>query len=345
MTPGDRLDELRDEGHEITTVFELSYRGLPPRLRDAFRAFALHPGPDLTAHAAAAALARPVREAERILEELLDRNLITELVGGRYRFHDLVHDYATRLGGRATEEDRGRTIDRILDFYLAAAHRADQRMFRHCAAEDVQIVHPPAELPPLLDGAAAIDWFTTEHDCLLNAAAEAARTSSPGRVVLFARLLAGHLESRGHWDAAARLHTDAVEALRSLNDRPGTARALADLSHIRFRRGEYDAAMEEAKKALAIYRSTGNRRGEADILGLTSLIHWHQSRFAEASPVAGRHWRSTDPSATGTAKPTAWTTSRSTWSSPAITGTPNASAWTLLRSSPRSTTRTDTRWH
>ncbi|TDC54075.1 tetratricopeptide repeat protein [Actinomadura sp. KC345] len=283
LTPGDRLDELRDEGHEITRVFELSYRGLPPPLRDAFRALALHPGPDLTAHAAAAALARPVREAERILEDLLDRNLITESAGGRYRFHDLVHDYADRLARESDpEEERRRTVHRILDFYLAAADRADRRLFPHRPADGIRIVHLPPGLPPLPDEAAAAEWFTAEHDCLLNAAAEAGRIGFPGQAPRFARVLAGHLESRGHWDAAARLHARAVEALRESGDRPGTARALADLSHIRFRGGMYDTAMDEAEKALTIYRSLGDRRAEAHILGRISLVHWHCSRFSEA---------------------------------------------------------------
>ncbi|MFB4306643.1 tetratricopeptide repeat protein [Actinomadura sp. GTD37] len=282
LTPDDRrLDELRDEDREITTVFEVSYRGLPSPLRNAFRAFGLHPGPDLTADAAAAALACPVREAERILEELLDRHLITEPARGRYRFHDLVQDYARRVS-RETDsaEHRHRIVLRILDHHLAAAARAGRLLAPHRPADDVPPGPPP--LPPISDEAAAADWFAAEHECLLNSAAEAARIGSADRVAHFARLLAAHLESRGHWDAAARLHGDAVEALRSLDDRPGTAWALADLSHIRFRRGEYDAAMEEAEKALAIHRSTGDRRGEAEILGHISLVHWHQSRFAEA---------------------------------------------------------------
>jgi DNA-binding SARP family transcriptional activator len=273
-----RLDELRDEDRGIAAVFEVSYRGLAPPLRDAFRAFGLHPGPDLTADAAAAALACPLREAERILEELLDRHLITEPARGRYRFHDLVQDYARRVARRTdADEDRRRTVHRFLDFYLAAAGHANHLLFPH-----QEPTGRPHSAPPLADEADAAEWFAAEHACLLNAAAEADRIGSATHVAGFSRVLAGHLESRGHWDTAAHLHTRAVEALRRLNDRPGTARALTDLSHIRFRVGDYDSAMENAEKALQIYRSTGDRRGEAHILGRISLIHWHLSRFPEA---------------------------------------------------------------
>ncbi|WP_067793688.1 AfsR/SARP family transcriptional regulator [Actinomadura formosensis] len=275
-----RLDELRDESREITAVFEVSYRGLPAPLRDAFRVFGLHPGPDLTAHTAAAALARPVREAERVLEELLDRHLITEPVGGRYRFHNLVHDYARRLAGELDPPDARRgTVHRILDFYLAAADLANRRLSR---SGGTPAGRPPADLPPLADEAAAAAWFSAEHDCLLNAAAEAERTGLPRHVTGFARLLAGHLESRGRWDEAERLHTRAIAVLRTQQDRRGLARALADRSLVRFRSGEYDLALEDAEKALMIFRSLGERRGEADILGHISLIHWHRSRLPEA---------------------------------------------------------------
>ena len=281
LTPDDRLDELRDEDRGIATVFEDSYRALPLPLQDAFRAFGLHPGPDLTAHAAAAALERPVREAERILEELLDRHLITEPARGRYRFHDLVHDYARRLARETdSDEERRRTVHRILDFYLDAADHANHLLSPH--RPDTAQADPPHSLPLLVDEAAAADWFAAEHACLLNAAAEAGRIGSAPHVARFSRVLAGHLESRGHWDAAARLHTKAIEALQTVNEDPGTARALAELSHIRFRVGDYDTAMENAEKALTIYRTTGDHHGEAHILGRISLIHCHRARFPEA---------------------------------------------------------------
>ncbi|SNR25896.1 AfsR/SARP family transcriptional regulator [Actinomadura mexicana] len=284
LTPYDRrLEELRDEGREITTVFEVSYRGLPAPLRDAFRAFGLHPGPDLTAHAAAAALGRPVREAERILEELFDRHLITEPVGGRYRFHDLVHDYARRLTRETdSDEECRRIVHRILDFHLTAAERADRLISPHRPALDLRIVHPPPELPAPLEESEAATWFAAEHHCLLNAAAEAERAGLPGHVAGFARVLAGYLESQGHWDAAERLHTRAIAALRDGDDGPGLARALSDRSLVRFRSGEYDSALEDAERALAVFRSAGERHGEADILDHVGLIHWHLSRFPEA---------------------------------------------------------------
>ncbi|XRQ04507.1 tetratricopeptide repeat protein, partial [Actinomadura welshii] len=278
-----RLDELRDGEREITTVFGVSYRGLPSPLRDAFRAFGLLPGPDLTAHVAAAALGRPVREAERMLEELLDRHLITEPAGGRYRFHDLVQEYARRLALQVDgEAARRRTVHRVLDFYLAAADRADHLLTPRRRPGAARIAHPPPEVPPMADGAEAAAWFAAEHGCLLTAAAEAHRAGFPEHVTGLAQALAGHLEARGDWDTAERLHSRAIRVLRDTGGGLRLAHALADRSLVRFRGGEYGTGLEDAEEALTIYRSIGERHGEAEILAHISLIHWHRSNFQEA---------------------------------------------------------------
>ncbi|GAA4095545.1 AfsR/SARP family transcriptional regulator [Actinomadura miaoliensis] len=274
-----RLQELRTEGSEITLVFEVSYRGLAPPLREAFRALGLHPGPDLTAYVAAAILGCSVDEAERILEELLDRHLIIESVRGRYHFHDLVHDYARRLGRQSdTDAERARIRHRILDFYLATADKADRLLSPHRRRPRVRVAYPPAELPPLHTEEQAQEWFSVELECLLNAI----RHASPGHVAQLAQVLAGFLEAQGHWEVAAEIHERAIVAWGQLGDRRGMAVALADLSRIRLRSTEYESALDNAEKALQIYRSLSERHGEADILDHISLIRWHQSRFADA---------------------------------------------------------------
>ncbi|MFC9972599.1 tetratricopeptide repeat protein [Spirillospora sp. NPDC127200] len=274
LASGDRrLAELRVEDTDLTTLFELSYRGLPQPLRAAFRAFGAHPGPDITAHAAAAVLSWPVDEAEGALEELLDRHLITEPVRGRYRFHDLVHDYARHL----SRDDGDGAADRVLDHYLTAADRADRTLYPHRRRLPVPI--PARALPPLETEEQARQWFTAEHECLLAAAYHAVRAD---HIALFAHVLAGHLEALGHWDALTALHERAVDSWRGMGDAQGTAQALADLSHIRFRAGDHDAALAYGEEALTLRRAVDDRLGEADVLDHLSLVHWHRARFRDA---------------------------------------------------------------
>jgi hypothetical protein len=52
-------------------------------------------GRDFDADGAAAVCAVPRAEAEGLLEELVDRNLLGQRVQGRYYFHDLIRRYAS----------------------------------------------------------------------------------------------------------------------------------------------------------------------------------------------------------------------------------------------------------
>ncbi|WP_044472413.1 hypothetical protein [Streptomyces turgidiscabies] len=64
------------------------------RHRAAFRALGLHPGAGIDAHSAAALLDTDVRDAEDILELLLDVHLLQQPGLGQYTFHDLVRSFA-----------------------------------------------------------------------------------------------------------------------------------------------------------------------------------------------------------------------------------------------------------
>ncbi|MBC6456995.1 AfsR/SARP family transcriptional regulator [Actinomadura sp. HBU206391] len=278
-----RLAEIRAENRELTAAFEESYDGLAPQLRTAFRRLGLHLGSDITAHAAAAAIGSGPREADRMLDDLVEHHLITEPAPGRYRFHDLVRDFARHLAERDDPEaERRRTVGRILDHYLATAERADRLLYPH--RRRISVDGPPSSADPApIDTAdQARDWMKSEHDNLLSVADHAAAQGLPRHMALLAQVLAGYLDTSGHWETAGRLHERAATAWRETGERIGVAQALSDLSHVRFRTGQYDDALKYAKSSLEIFRSVSDRRGEADILDHTGLVLWHQSRFREA---------------------------------------------------------------
>jgi hypothetical protein len=125
-----RLDELR--------LFDLDVRGRVERiyselreLRPAFRKLALLDVPDFGAWAAAAVLELPEREAEDVLEQLVELGLLirtgTEPAAPqRYGLHELVLLYGRE---RAAEEDsaqeRQAVLDRALRAWLGSAKEAD----------------------------------------------------------------------------------------------------------------------------------------------------------------------------------------------------------------------------
>src|SRR5207248_6429651 len=87
-----RLDALAggDATTDVRAVFSWSYHALRHDAASMFRLLGLHPGPDITAAAAASLAALPLPRVRVLLGELARANLIVEHVPGRYTFHDLL---------------------------------------------------------------------------------------------------------------------------------------------------------------------------------------------------------------------------------------------------------------
>ena len=79
---------------DVRTVFSWSCQHLGPDPARLFRLLGVHPGPDITAPAAAALLGTGPDRARAALDALAMANLAAEHVPGRYGLHDLLRAYA-----------------------------------------------------------------------------------------------------------------------------------------------------------------------------------------------------------------------------------------------------------
>jgi DNA-binding SARP family transcriptional activator/tetratricopeptide (TPR) repeat protein len=278
-----RLAEIRAEDREITAVFELSFRGLDARARRAFRRLGWHLVPDFTLDAAAATIGASRADADRALDDLLDHHLVVEVTEGRYRFHNLIREYARQLA--ETEEsaaERAASTRRQLDHHTATALLADRLRYPHGRRIASALAPPPPDAAPFTTAEEAGDRLAAEYPTLLLIADIAAERRSASHVALLAHALARFLEEEGHWERAAVLHERAVGAWRELDDLSGEAQALLDLSVVRFRTGQYGEALDRAAESRRIYQAIADRRGVADVLAHRALILWHRSRYDDA---------------------------------------------------------------
>ncbi|WP_158578416.1 AfsR/SARP family transcriptional regulator [Spongiactinospora rosea] len=275
----DRLAEMHTGDNDLTSTFELSYRELSRPRQRAFRRLSLHIGADFTAASAAAMIGSDLRTAERALEELLDHHLIQEPHSGRFRFHDLLREYARR---RASEEESPgelrHVVHRLLDFYLYTADQADRALYPHRRRTALWIARPPADPLPVSDPDSAAEWLRTERDNLLSCAYHAAEHGLPSHTVNLSIALATYLERSAHWADAARLHETARRLSQKTGDRGATAHVELELSLIRSRTGRYHDAMELAQHGLTTFRALGDLHGEADVLCHLSRVCWHTGR-------------------------------------------------------------------
>ena len=104
-----RLGILSDGERDLGTAFGLSYRSLPGPAQRLFRSLWLVPGADFDAYAIAALTGTDPATATRLLEDLVDHNLLIQQAAGRYRLPDLIRLHVRALARYDRVRSRGRT--------------------------------------------------------------------------------------------------------------------------------------------------------------------------------------------------------------------------------------------
>ncbi|MFL6110725.1 MAG: AfsR/SARP family transcriptional regulator [Catenulispora sp.] len=284
----DRLDAL-DIGDSTTdprAVFSWSHRRLAEPAARLFRLLAVHPGPDITAAAAASLAGVPRDEARRLLDELTRAHLLSEHTSGRYAFHDLLRAYAAEQARacdtRDGRDERRAALQRVLDHYLHSARAATQL---------VSASRNPISLPPPRPGTQpesfaadpeARSWLEAEQPVLLAAVARAAAEGLDVHGRLLPWVLANYLDQRGYWRDYVALQRTALAAAQRSAGLAEQARAHRLLGSAYARLDMYQDAHSHLQHALELNRRLGDRVGQAHAhLAVASMFN-QQDRHREA---------------------------------------------------------------
>ncbi|MFF6960855.1 tetratricopeptide repeat protein [Streptomyces sp. NPDC008317] len=278
--PG-RLLEIRDGHQEMAAAFELSYNALSAPQRAAFRRLSLHPGPDFGAYAAAAIIDEPLDRTERLIEDLLECHLLQEPRANRYRFHDLLAEYATLLA----ESEKAANADallRLTEYALRTADRADRLLRPHRFRLDLPAPAHQVFVPSFPDAAAAHGWLDEEMECLLSIEQHARRVGHTAEAAWLAHALADFAESEGYWHEAVVMHRAAVAHWNASASPRAESRALLSLAAVHARASQYPRSAEAAERALALARDAGDDATTAEALNQLGVLHWHVSECEAA---------------------------------------------------------------
>lgn len=274
-----RLTEIRsaDQEQEMARAFALSYRTLSAQRRTAFRRLGLHPGPEFTADAAAALLGLPRDTTERLLEGLLACHLLSEPVPDRYRYHDLLREYAYGLStSEDGEQERRRAMTGLTDFYVTTAYLADRAAYPRRVRLEEPTPLPATPAPPFPDSASARSWLAAERGNLLAVEEHARRNGTPGRAAQLACSLAGFLHSECYWQDAKTLLLHAVAHWDRTNDNASAlCLALIDLCAAHASLGDYAEAAAAGERSLELARALGAEPAEAEALRVLGTLNWH----------------------------------------------------------------------
>jgi hypothetical protein len=134
------LGAFSDGDRDLAAVFGLSDYSLGDDQRRLYRYLGLMPGPEIDAYATAALADTDPAAAERLLQELVDHNLLLEPAAGRYRMHDLIRAHGRAQAASEPAGEREAALSRLFCYYQHTALRADARIARYARHSPARIV-------------------------------------------------------------------------------------------------------------------------------------------------------------------------------------------------------------
>ncbi|MFJ2218087.1 ATP-binding protein [Streptomyces sp. NPDC101062] len=312
-----------EESEAVRAVFAWSYRALPPAAARMFGLLGLHPGPWISA-AAAALAGVEVRRARQLLDTLMGAHLLEQKAPNRFEFHDLLRAYARdQVRREVSPEGRKDALLRLLEWYVHTADAAqawirpeEERLIADLLGECVSPLvfteydqavdwseHEQANFLPMVRAAeaAGLDAYAWRLPAILwNAKAPSALTADwmvTGKIGLAAARRVGDrsaearlLEDLGFgYTKINRLadslscHQAALAIRQELNDREGEATSLNALGLVHLRKRRLDSAEAWLEQASNLFGELGERGWKAVSDANLALAHYQAGRLAGAT--------------------------------------------------------------
>ena len=280
----DRGRLLRSEGRGIEEIAALACDHLPPPWLRVFALLGGSPCADFDAYACAALAAIPVEEAESALEGLIDNSLLMQREAGRYRFHDLVADYARVLWETDfTPPEQAEARDRLIDHYLRATAE-------YCAPLAIK----PLRFPPSLhaaprDLARSTDpedgrrRMETELGNVVAVALDAAAAGRHRAVWQLACLAQPYLKTINYGPIGGPLYDRALDSAKQAGDEHGAGLTLYVSAKIALWQENLQLSHD-----LILQARAASQRAEDHVAELYEEIHLGTVHFEQLDHKSGR---------------------------------------------------------
>jgi len=286
----DRLDELTHGTLSVRASLALGYSGLAERSRVLFRRLGLLEIPDFAGWIAAALLDEEPRDAEDVLEGLVEARLVEyagmdDLGEARYRVHDLVRLHARERG--EADEPPGATaaaLTRLTGAYLTLAEQAHRRQY----GGDYTVLHGDAlrwdcgepTTARLLEDPGG--WLRSERLGLVAAVEQAAGLGLSETCWDLAMTAITLFEAQGLFDDWRHTSQVALDTARRAGDARGEAAMRYSLGTLELFRQHYTAARPHLDAALTLFEAVDDHHGQALTLRNAALIERVEGRAGTA---------------------------------------------------------------
>lgn len=287
---GRRLHAFSLDGDpSVQRIFDASYRLLSKPAATLYRRLALHPGRELSLGLAAAvrdgsAIDRPGQARSDPLGELIEANLLEELPGDRFRFHDLLRLHAReRAEIDDTEGEQHAAVMFMLEWYLAAATRADLILTPYRRRLPYTFTATAVELPEFEDRAAALSWLERERTNMTAAGRVALDQGHPELAWHLCYVMWPLFLYRKHYRDRLEVDRRGVRAAQQWGHVWAQADMLKRLARMCTTAGYHEEAEEHLHRSQTLCRDIDDDRGAADALEALASLRVYTGRLEEAA--------------------------------------------------------------
>jgi tetratricopeptide (TPR) repeat protein len=270
----DRRQLISDIGEDADglataeTLFYWSYRALGAPEQRLFRLLSMNPGPDIGETVACVCDGRVIAQVKRSLRILVTAHLLGQPKEfNRYRFHDLIREFARRR--LEVDEPAAEYVAaerRLLGHYLSTATQAHRTLYPGNLTANRSDVDDPSEPVVFEDAPLAKTWFDRERANLVAAIHVAARHGYHEHAWLLTDVVGTFLDRQGHYADSRRVREQAVASAHAAGDRLGEASCLVMLGMVQMILGDHVKARSGLEAALHLVEAEGFERGQASTL-------------------------------------------------------------------------------
>ncbi|MEV4074176.1 BTAD domain-containing putative transcriptional regulator [Nonomuraea fuscirosea] len=285
-----RLDEFAYGPLHVRAVFALSYQGLEPDEQRAFRRLGLIEATSFASWAAAALLDVDVPEADKLLETLVDAQLLqvaaTDSAGRtRYLFHDLVRLFSRETGeAEDSAQVRRDAVERLLSCLLSVSRQAYSVLY----GGEHQIVRGSPRRPRLPADyveelvADPVEWFETERLTIVDAVHLAASTGHEELCWDLACTTAIFFSLLKYLDDQHTMLETGYAAAERAGDVRGMAAVLQRRGMLHVDKALYDLGRADYDRSLELFRQAGDVHGQGIARTYLAMVDRFVGHFDQA---------------------------------------------------------------
>ncbi|EWC62962.1 putative regulatory protein [Actinokineospora spheciospongiae] len=281
LTGPHRLDGLVVDGDSRTvrTVLASAYEPLPAGTARVFGRLGLHPGPTFSTHLGAALGGLSPADGRRAVAELAASHLVTRAGTGRFRFHDLIRDFARQ--SIDVREPGCDVTDRLVDWYLAVADAANRLVDPERDQVTPVVRHVPTELP-FTDKHSALAFLEAERGNLVPVVQQARAGGHLTAAWQLTYLLTSFYDATGHWHERVELCKQGAAAAAELGEPAAEAEMLRALGVAHSMTRRLHDALTTSEQALRVAHTIDDVVGQGHIHNNMGNTYAELRRFDEA---------------------------------------------------------------